>query len=143
MKKRLLRNFVAIICLLFLLTPVYQVSAGLLSTVEDGGLKTIGDTAYGQAGAPEDVRVVIANIMKKLMGFIGVIMVVLVVYSGFQWMTAGGEKTKVEEAKKRLQNAVIGLIIIFSAYIFTNFILSCVINAVNQSGGFIWGGICG
>ncbi len=34
------------------------------------------------------------------------------VWGGIEWITSGGDKTKTEEAKKRLTNAVIGLTIV-------------------------------
>ena len=56
------------------------------------------------------------------LAFIGTIFLILIIYSGIQWMTAGGNEEKVEKSKKRIINAVIGLIVILSAYIITTFV---------------------
>jgi hypothetical protein len=47
---------------------------------------------------------------------LGVLFVCLTVYAGFLWMTAGGNEEHIEKAKKLLFRAVIGLIIVLSAY---------------------------
>jgi len=54
--------------------------------------------------------------------FVGVIFLILIIYSGIQWMTASGNEEKVEASKKRIINATIGMIVVFSAYIITTFV---------------------
>ncbi len=44
------------------------------------------------------------------------IAVVLVVWSGIEWAMSGGDKTKIEAAKKRIMHVVTGLIIVFGAF---------------------------
>lgn len=99
---------------------------GLLGIVEEGGLKQVGSQAYSSnINSVLDPRVMAARVITRVLGFLGIIMVALVIYSGWQYMSAGGDKAKLEEAKKRIQNAVIGLIIILSAYTITNFVIEC------------------
>lgn len=57
----------------------------------------------------------IGTLIQFVGGFLVVIATLLVVYAGFQWMTAMGDTKKVENAKTLLMQAVIGLIIILSA----------------------------
>lgn len=71
-----------------------------------------------------DLRSTIASVISVAMGLLGTIAVVIVLYGGFKWMTAGGEESKVEEAKNLIIQGVIGLAIILSAYAIANFILS-------------------
>lgn len=100
--------------------------AGLLNTVNEGGLAEIGNRGYGSnTNTVLDPRVMIARTISKLLGFLGIVMVVLIIYSGWQYMTAEGDKTKLEEAKKRIVNATIGLVIIISAYSIANFVIEC------------------
>ncbi len=51
-----------------------------------------------------------------ILGFLGIIAVILILISGWQWMTAESED-KVKEARKRLVNSVIGLAIVALAWI--------------------------
>ncbi len=88
---------------------------------------------YGAATglADTDPRIVVGRIIKASLSLLGTISVVLIIYSGFMWMIAGGEEEKISKAKKILLAAVIGLIIILSAYSLTNFMLVRIFNAVN------------
>jgi hypothetical protein len=45
-------------------------------------------------------------------------------YAGLMWMTARGDATKAEKAKDTIMRAVIGIIIIASAYAITSFVIS-------------------
>lgn len=70
-----------------------------------------------------DVREVIFLIINVIFGFLAVAAVLIIIYGGFLWMTAGGDSQKVERAKRVLVNAVIGLIIIFSSYAIAAFVV--------------------
>lgn len=99
------------------------------------------NAAGGTGGANlsnTDPRILAARIIKVALSFIGTIFLILVVYAGFLWMTAGGEEGKIETAKKLLYDGVIGLAIILSAYAITYFVFDVVIKgstgtAQNQS----------
>lgn len=72
-----------------------------------------------QKGNLEDI---IFKVIQYLLGFIGVVMIVIIAYGGFTWMTAAGNEEKVKKAKNLLQNGLIGLIVIMVAYAITIFI---------------------
>ena len=75
----------------------------------------------------------IANIVDILLGFLGVIAVLLVLWGGFKWMTAAGDEQQITEAKKLLGGGVIGLIIILAAYAISSFVVSNLINATGYA----------
>ena len=90
----------------------------------DGGLNEVGK-AYGQSGMPTadyDIRLMVARIIRIVLELLGIIFLVLIIYAGFKWMTAGGDEEKVTSAKKLLTNSVIGLIIIFAAFAIATFV---------------------
>lgn len=62
------------------------------------------------------------DIIGIVLSFIGVFFFILVIIGGIQWMTAGGSEEKVGKAKTLITNALIGLVIVLSAYAITNFI---------------------
>lgn len=74
----------------------------------------------------------IGGIIKAFLGLLGIIAVVLTIYAGFLWMTAGGNEEDVGKAKKLLGNAVIGLAIILSAYAITAFTVGNLFNATSK-----------
>jgi len=69
------------------------------------------DTTFGQ-------------LIAIFLGFLGTLFLALIVYSGFQWMTAGGNEEKVEQARKRILNASLGLGLIFFSYIITTIVFN-------------------
>jgi hypothetical protein len=64
----------------------------------------------------------VGQIIGSLLAFIGVIFFILVIYAGFKWMISSGNEKAVGEAKSLLISAVIGLIIVLSAYSITAFV---------------------
>jgi len=84
--------------------------------------------------AATDPRIVVARIINIALLFLGVIAVALIIYAGFLWMTSGGNEDKVDQAKKVLKNAVIGLIIILSSWGIATFILNRLIGATGGVG---------
>ena len=74
---------------------------------------------------------IVYSIINVLLGILGLIMVCLVIYAGFLWMTAGGEDKKTEDARKIMTNAVIGLAIIMSAWLLTYFVINNLVKAID------------
>ncbi|MFA6534217.1 MAG: hypothetical protein WCT37_03525 [Patescibacteria group bacterium] len=64
------------------------------------------------------------KIIQYLLSFLGVAFFLIILYAGWQWLTAGGNEEQVTEAKNWLRNGVIGLVIIFGAYLITSFVIS-------------------
>lgn len=71
----------------------------------------------------------ISLIIQIALSFLGVIFLILTIYGGFLWMTAGGDNGKVDEAKKMITAAIIGLIIIVSAYAVSYFVIDKLITS--------------
>ncbi len=76
-----------------------------------------------------DVRLVVASIINVALGLLGIVAVVLIIYGGLTWMTAGGDDKKIDKAKGILTASVIGLIIILSAYAIARFVVSSLLTA--------------
>jgi len=71
-----------------------------------------------------DIRVIIVNIIRWLLGLVGLVLVVIIMYAGYLWMTAGGNEDQITQAKSVIRNAVIGLAIILSAYSIVSFAMN-------------------
>lgn len=102
---------VSLVVLFIAITPVL---AG-----PDLGLKYGAATGLGEV----DPRIAAANIINIALGLLGIISVAIVLFAGFKWMTSAGNDEAVGSAKKMLVAAIIGLVIILSAYIIANFVL--------------------
>ena len=118
MKKSIIL-FSSLTILLFTLFPAAHSFAakagGLEKTASHAGL-TISDK-------PEAI---IGNLIGTTLSIIGVIFFILMVYAGFKWMTARGNEEGVKEAQKTIIAAIIGLVVVLSAYAITNFVFTSV-----------------
>lgn len=71
-----------------------------------------------------DLPKTIAKIINIVLGFLGIVAVIFILYGGFIWMTAAGNEDKVGEARKTIVQGVIGLVIIFAAWAIASFVIS-------------------
>jgi hypothetical protein len=85
-------------------------------------MKTFSNSAGISTKEGTDLPTIIGKIIGGFLGILGSVFVILVIYAGFLWMTAGGNEEQVGKAKKMMTNAVIGLIIVMLAFAITNFI---------------------
>lgn len=69
------------------------------------------------------IQHIVGKIIKATLGLLGTIFLILLIYSGYLWMTAGGEEEEVTKAKTLLRNAIIGIIIVVAAGAITQFII--------------------
>lgn len=117
-KVKLIIFFVSLIALATTANFVYAV---------DFGFSPISNVINLATGDP---RVIIGRIIQIALSFLGVISLLLIMYAGFLWMTSAGDDDKISQAKKILQNAVIGLVIILSSWAITTFILTRLFSAI-------------
>jgi len=75
-----------------------------------------------------DPREIAAGIINIVLGFLGILAVVIILLGGFKWMTAGGNQDRVDEAKKLIMAGVIGLIIILASFGMASFILRSLVS---------------
>lgn len=74
------------------------------------------DVANGPAVAAEQFTKFASNLVGLLTTVGGLMFMLYFILGGLSWITAGGDKAKVDDAKAKMTNAAIGLIIIVAAY---------------------------
>jgi len=109
-------------------------------TTQTTGLNTnlLKETGLNETlGGGEEADIVdfIGQAMTYILGFLGVVFVILTIWAGAQWMTAGGEEEKVKKAKQTLRNSIIGVIIIICSYAITSFVFNIIGGFLDGSGG--------
>ncbi len=62
------------------------------------------------------------NIITALLTFAGVVAIFLIIFSGYKFITSGGDPKAVEEARKTLTYAIIGLLVILFSFFILNLI---------------------
>ncbi|MFH1232591.1 MAG: hypothetical protein V1651_01850 [Patescibacteria group bacterium] len=114
---------------LFLLTSCLLIgnisNAGMLkATSTTVGAQVTAFNATAEFADNISVIDVIGYGIQAILGLLGIIFLILILYAGFNWMTAAGDEEKVTKAKETLSRAIIGLVIIVSAYLITIFVFS-------------------
>jgi len=108
--------------------PFVASAATALQTIKEQANTTA--TAAGvTSDQGNDLAGVIGRLINSALGLLGIILVVIIIYAGFLWMTAQGDDKKVGEAKLMIKQAIVGIIIIFSAYALTDFVLTNVLES--------------
>ena len=130
MKKILLKKVVVLAMALMVMTPVLSFSLPAIAVTgpDVWGTDTgnpEGEDVVTQANglAVKDPRAIAAQIINIVLGFLGIVAVIIILLGGFKWMTAGGNEDKVGEAKKLIMAGVIGLIIILASFAIAKFVL--------------------
>jgi len=93
-----------------------------------------GQTSQTLGLATQDFRVVIGNVIRTVLGFLGIIAVGVVIYGGIKWMTSQGEENAILESKKIVYGGVTGLVIVLFSFAITTFILSAITGSGTGSG---------
>lgn len=86
------------------------------------------------SGLPSEVnndpRLIAAEIIREILGFLGILAVIIVLYAGFRWMTSGGSEDQISSAKKTLVAGLIGLVIILFAFALASFVINQLSRAI-------------
>lgn len=107
----------------------------LVVAVPDASAQFGLDTAAGGAGLKNPgIPALIGRVLKALLGFVGTLFLILMVYAGFLWMTARGDSKKVDQAKQMITGAIIGVVIIAGAYAMTDFVIKAITGTAQTSG---------
>lgn len=76
-----------------------------------------------------DLNKIIGQVIKGLLGFSGVIALASFVWGGFLFLTSQGNPDRVKKGKDTLIWAVIGLVVIFTAYILVDTLIRTITGA--------------
>jgi hypothetical protein len=138
MKLKIILPVIVLAWLAMPLAPALAQNADLKDQSTDI-LNTIGEkSGYGAAGEVTEGAIAqkAGNVIGLVLGFLGVVFLFLVVYSGIQWMTAGGNDEKITKARNRMIQAAIGIAIISLAYALTRFVVNRLqLNYAENGGG--------
>ncbi len=129
MTKRLIMLAAGIALCFSFAMPVFA-QDGLITAEEllqAGDEGTIGEVAgLGEA----ELSAVVARIIRAILGFLGVVAVVIILWGGFLWMTSGGQDEKIRNARKLILMGIIGLGIVLAAYAIASFVITALVGAV-------------
>lgn len=133
MSLKIIKNLLAGSLVTILLVPQFVLAIGskvqldLLRQDTILDIKEQGDRTANSFGNKTDETTLtqfVADLLNVFFGLLGTIFVILIVYSGYLWMTASGNAEKVSKAQSTIKVAIIGLIIVASAYAIAYFIFA-------------------
>ncbi len=113
----------------FVLTPILSIHAqeetnSALKEARDGLIKSASEASLTDetgtiAAEPQDI---IARLIGYILAFIGIILLMNIIFAGYGWMNSGGNEEAIKKAKDKIKSSIIGLIIIVAAYILVDLI---------------------
>ncbi len=84
------------------------------------GGKRIDPVAGMPSGGDETLQEIIRWGVATFFVLIVITALFFLIWGGIQWITSGGDKAKIETARKRILYAIIGIIVAFSSYLIIN-----------------------
>lgn len=122
MNKIIKLKYIFISTLVLLAAPVMAL-AQIKTRLEGVG----GEAGYETATGLEVFNTIAGHVIYALMSLLGIIFLALMIYGGYNWMTARGNDQQVEKAKNIITRAIIGLIIVVGSYAIWSFIAKYVL----------------
>jgi hypothetical protein len=103
-------------------SPSPSASTGVLTnsnnlqnyTAQAAHTANFGDTSFGD---------ILSLIIQLVLGFLGIVFIIMTIISGFRWMTANGNEEQIQKATDAIRASIIGLIIVILAYAVTYYVL--------------------
>ncbi|OGF34108.1 hypothetical protein A2533_00290 [Candidatus Falkowbacteria bacterium RIFOXYD2_FULL_35_9] len=124
-----MKKYLVLITILML----FPLGALKASPIEDGlnlSATTSGLVTEEQTQSEADLLVAekIGTIIKVFLSIIGIIFLMLIIFGGTLWMTAGGDQTQLTKGKNYIIYAAIGLVMIAGSYAVTDFVIRAFID---------------
>lgn len=104
-----------------LLIGIFSFGISSIALAEDYGLGAAA-TEVGLSKTP--MTAVIASVIAGVLSFLGIIFFGIMVYAGIRWMVSRGNEEQSKKALHTIFDAVIGIIVVLSAYAITNFVFT-------------------
>lgn len=130
MNKKLVRHAVSFLVLTIMLVMPIMAMPALTNAQDVSDYDTrdvVGDININQG---DDLMAIVVNVINWVLGLLGLIAVIIIIIAGFEWMTAGGDSGKVDGAKTRMRHALIGLAVIFLAWVIVGFVLRTLVHEI-------------
>lgn len=78
--------------------------------------------------ATDDLPSFVSTMIRWILGIIGVLLVALFVYGGVLYATSAGNEDRVETGKRVMIYAIIGTVIVFAAFVVSDFVISALLS---------------
>lgn len=89
------------------------------------------DLVNGGENPEQKTEIIVGRVIGAFLSVFGIIFLGLMIYGGYKWMMASGREEEITTAKSTIRSAIIGLIVVLSAYAITYFVTSSLQGATN------------
>jgi hypothetical protein len=134
--------FLTALQLVIMLSPARLFAATAPNTSANDAMNFLNDTAVkagltteAEKGARGETKTLemIGKIINIVFGLIGILFLFQMIVAGIRWMMAAGNEETVKQSRQTIQNAVIGIAVVFSAFVITNFVLNQIADITGTS----------
>jgi len=132
---KFIKYFLIFILAMFTLAPAAMAAPVTPDYLFGGDVTNIQNLSEASGLGLQDPRETVAKVINIILGFLGIIAVVLILFGGFMWMTAAGSEEKISTAKKIMSAGVIGLVIVLAAFGIARFVISSMLSATGGDSG--------
>ncbi|MCK4919010.1 MAG: hypothetical protein KAS01_01355 [Candidatus Pacebacteria bacterium] len=142
MKKTSLKKFFSttLILMILMISSVLVIfPAEKVMACDDSGTCDVGEDAVNcpadcawaapatPANVPTDFTGAIINMTNWILGFVGLIAVLMIIYGGVLYLTSAGDDSKAENGKKTISYALIGLVVAGFAYAIVKVVVATIL----------------
>lgn len=121
--KKIIKFNIFLTLSIFLASLIKPAQAEVINSSALDRLKGVaGAGGYNTTTDGPTLPVIIGIIINGFSSLLGIIFVILIVYSGYTWMTSSGNEEKIKKAVSTIRSSVIGLIVTLSAWSLWTFI---------------------
>ena len=122
-----MKKLFASIFLISIFAFIFSFNSVLAQTGTGGtNSPTVATTLTNPLGSVSTPQALIGTVINSILGIVGSIALLFFVYGGLIWMTSSGNAEKVKKGRDTLVWAAVGLVVIFSAYGLTRYVLTVV-----------------
>jgi hypothetical protein len=111
MKKTFLKHVIALVMIMLFIIPAFVFVLPAQAQINIGS-----QHAQNIGLGNRDPKSIIVGVIQVILGFLGLLAVIIILIGGFKWMTSGGSDDKVAEARKLIVSGIIGLLIVLAAW---------------------------
>jgi len=120
---KILKQILILVCLIAILVLPYFVFAQVDPDSMRGILEGTGKNAgFAAATNRFTMSSIAGTAVNVFLSILGIYFIILVIYGGYNYMSARGDEEKVTKALATIQTAIIGVIIVVSSYALFYFI---------------------
>jgi len=106
--------------LLFVCLVFSGISSSLILTADQGTVKLENPLKVNM----DDPAELIGYVIRVFLSVVGGVALVMMVYGGFQWLTAAGNEEKIKSGTQTMFWAAVGLVLVFSSYLLAETVLA-------------------